>query len=178
MAKKVYLKRYAQAVFELALEKNELDRWHSDLQKLVTVTQNRALVAALASPKIRLEEKIEILSELVTGISPLALNLASILISRGRFSMVGDIAEDYRRLVNRHRGIEQADVVTAVPLDNTDKQMLVERFSILTGKHIMLKSTVDSGVLGGMIVKVGGKLLDGSTRSKLAALKNALGGTG
>lgn len=178
MANKVYPKRYAQAVFELAVEKNELDRWQADLEKLVTAAQDSALIAALSNPKTSLGAKAGLLSRQVTGISPLATNLANLLITRGGFNMIKEIAQEYRRLVDRQRGIEQADVVTAVPLDEAAKQKLAARFSALSGKKVILNPAVNPGIGGGIIVKVGGKLLDGSTRSRLAALKNALAGTG
>ena len=178
LAKKTYLRRYAQAVFELALERNEIDRWQSDLQKIAAVAQDTAFVAALESPKISLDDKVKLLSERLTGISPLALNLASLLAARRRFSMGDDIAGDYQLLVDRHSGIEQAEVVTAVPLDDADKQMMGERLSSLTGKKVILKAKVDTRMLGGVVARLGGKLLDGSTRSKLAALKNALARAG
>ena len=178
MAKKSYVRRYSQAVFELALERNELDRWQSDLGKLVALSKEPAFTAALESPKIRLDDKVNVLSERLSGISPLALNLACLLVARGRFSIVGEIAEDYQRLLDRHHGIEQAEVVTAVPLDESDKQVLVGSLSILTGKKVVLKSEVDSRVVGGILARIGGKLLDGSTRSKLQALKSALSKAG
>jgi F-type H+-transporting ATPase subunit delta len=178
LAKKAYLRRYAQAIFELALENNEIDRWQSDLQKIVTLSQDAAFASALENPKIRLEDKVKVLAEKLTGVSPLALNLASLLTARGIFSLAGGISEGYQRFVDSYHGIEQAEVLTAVPLDDSDKQMLTERLSSITGKKVVMKSEVDSAILGGLVARIGGKLLDGSTRSKLAALKNALGRAG
>jgi F-type H+-transporting ATPase subunit delta len=178
LAKKAYLRRYAQAVFELALEKNEVDRWQSDLQKIVTLAKDPAFLAVLESPKIRIDDKIKVLSDSLTGISPLSLNLVSLLVTRGRFGMVGNIAEDYQHLVDSYHGIEQALVTTAVPLDDADNKILVEKLSSISGKKVTLKSEVDSGILGGVVARMGGKLLDGSTRSKLEELKNALARAG
>jgi F-type H+-transporting ATPase subunit delta len=178
LAKKTYLRRYAQAVFELALERNEIDRWQSDLPRIVALTRDAALVAALESPKFRLEDKIKILAERLTGISPLALNVVGLLAARGRFGMMGALAEDFQLLVDKYRGIEQAEVVTAVPLDDADKEMLTGRLSSLAGKKVVLKTEVDSSVLGGVVARMGGKLLDGSTRGKLAALKTVLARVG
>lgn len=178
MTKKANLRRYAQAVFELAVSRNEIDRWQADLQKITAVAQDKAFVAALESPKIRLEDKVKALSERLAGINPLALNLAGLLTARAIFSMAGALAEDYRLLVNKHRGIEQAEVVTAVPLDDADTKMMVARLSSMSGKKIVLKAEVDSSMLGGVVARMGGKLLDGSTRSKLAALKNRLSSAG
>ncbi len=88
-----------------------------------------------------------------------------------------DIAGEYQRLLDGYYGIEPAEVITAVPLDDKDIQKLTENLSALVGKKIVLKSEVDPGVIGGIVARVGGKLLDGSTRSKLAALRRELVGT-
>jgi F-type H+-transporting ATPase subunit delta len=88
--------------------------------------------------------------------------------------MVGDIAEDYHRLLDDYRGIEHAEVVTAVPLDAEEKKRLEEHLGKVVGKKIVLESSVDPSLVGGMIARVGGKLLDGSTHSQLLALKKEL----
>jgi len=89
--------------------------------------------------------------------------------------MVGDIANEYQRLLDSHRGIEQAEVTTAIPLDDEDKLKLEERLGAAIGKKVVLKPEVDSSLLGGIVAKIGDKLLDGSTRSKLVALNRELG---
>lgn len=178
MAKKAYVGRYSQAIFELALERKELDKWQADLQKIVALSKEPVLSAVLESPKIRLQDKFVVLSEQLTGVGPLALNLASLLVVRGKLGIAGEIAEDYRHRYDNYRGVEQAEVTTAIPLDDTDNKMLTERLSKVTGKKVVLKSAVDASLIGGVVARVGGKLLDGSTRSKLQALKNALSRAG
>lgn len=176
MPKRAYGRRYAQAVFEIALEKKGLERWQQDLQKVVDATGDETFLAALESPKIKIGDKSRLLSERLGDISPLALNLVLMLISRGVIGMIGDIAEQYQRLLDSYHGIQTAEVITAVPLDDNDKDRLARRLSDLAGSKIVLKSEVDPEIIGGIIARVGGKLLDGSTRSKLAALKRELVG--
>ena len=174
MARGVYAKRYAQAVLEIALERKELDRWQSDLGKIVSLTEDAALVAVLESPRFRFEEKARLLSERLGEINPLALNLAYLLVTRGRLGVIGDIADEYQRRLDSHRGIERAEVTTAVPLDDEDKLKLEKHLGGIVRKKVVLEPEVDSSVVGGFIARVGGKLLDGSTRSKLEALKREL----
>lgn len=177
MARKAYARRYAQAVFEIALEKKELERWQSDLQKIVSTVGDDAFLAAMESPKIKFDDKVRLLSERLGDVNPLVLNLARLLITRAGIGMIGDIADEYQRLLDGYYGIEPAEVITAVPLDDKDIRKLTENLSALVGKKIVLKSEVDPGVIGGIVARVGGKLLDGSTRSKLAALRRELVGT-
>jgi F-type H+-transporting ATPase subunit delta len=176
MPKQVYGRRYAQAVFEIARETNELEQWQTDLQKISGAVEDKEFLAALESPKIKLADKTKFLNRRLQDMNPLAMNLVYLLIARSGIGMIGDITAEYQRLLDTYRGIEPAEVITAVPLDEKDKQKLTERLSAVVGKQVVLKAEVDPEILGGIIARVGGKLLDGSTRSKLAALKRELTG--
>ena len=176
MARKAHAKRYAQAIFEIALETKELDRWQSDLRKIASVVGDAAFMALLESPKFHFDDKSRLLSERLEGVNPLALNLVLLLVTKGRLDIIADVADEYQRLLDSYRGIEQAEVITAVPLDDEGKLKLTEYLSAIVDKKISLSSEVDPGLLGGVTVRIGGKLLDGSTRSKLVALKRELVG--
>ncbi len=174
MARRAYSRRYAQAVFNIALEAKELDRWQSDLRKIASLAEDASLVALIQSPKIHFDIKAKLLSERLGDVNPLALNLVYLLVTRGRLGMLGDIADDYQRLLDSHRGIEHAEVTTAIPLDDEDRQRLAKQLTAIIGKRVVVKAKVDPGVIGGITARIGGKLLDGSTRSKLTALKKEL----
>ena len=92
--------------------------------------------------------------------------------------MAGDIADEYQQLLDSYRGIEQAEVTTAIPIDDEAKLKLGKCLGAIVGKKVVLKPEVDPSIIGGIIARIGGKLLDGSTRSKLAALKKELIGAG
>ena len=176
MARRVYARRYSQAVFEIAMERQELDRWQSDLRRIADLGEDVTFTTLLESPRLHFDDKARLLSERLGDINPLALNLACLLVIRGSFSMVGEIADEYQRLLDSYRGIEQAEVITAVPLDDEDKTRLAERLSAIVGKKVVIKPEVDSSLIGGMVARIGGKLLDGSTRSRLEALKREMRG--
>jgi len=176
MAKKLYAKRYAEAVFEIALERNELDRWQSELKQIASLGENAEVIAVLQSPRLPFGDKAKLLAGLLRGINPLVLNLVYLLVTRGRLDLVGDIAEEYQQLLNSYRGIEQAEVVTAIPLTDEEKARLAERLSAIVGKKAVLKAEIDPSLIGGIIVRIAGKLIDGSTRSQLETLKRELVG--
>ena len=176
MAKVAYARRYAQAVFEIALDKQELDRWQSDLNKIASLGEDIAFTALLENPKLRFDDKAKLLSERLGDINPLALNLVYLLAAKGRLRMVGEITNEYQRLLDSYRGIEQADVVTAILLDDEDKKKLEERLGAIVEKKVVIKPEVDSNVIGGVVARIGYKLLDGSTRSQLRALKKKISG--
>ena len=175
MAKKANAGRYAQAVFEIALETNELEQWQTDLQKVVAAVSGDFL-AALESPKIKFEDKSRFIKERLGAINPLTRNLMLLLIGRSSISIIGEIAAEYKRLLDKHRGIKTANVITAVEIDETDKMKLAAKLGDLVAAKVEITSQVDPGILGGTVIRVGGQLLDGSTRSKLAALKRELAG--
>ena len=174
MARRIYARRYSQAVFNIALERNELDRWQSDLGKIASLGEDATFIALLENPKFHFEDKARLLSEWLGDINPLALNLVYLLVTRGRLGMLADIADEFQRLLDSHRGIERAEVTTAIALNDEDKQKLEELLGVVVGKKVVLQPEVDSSLIGGIVARVGGKLLDGSTHSKLMALKNAL----
>ena len=178
MARGVHARRYSQAIFEIALDRQELDRWQSDLDRIVHLYDDAGLSSFLESPKFRFDDKAKVLAEGLGGINPLALNLVYLLVTRGRMSMVREIAEDYQRRLNSYRGIEPADVTTAIPLDDEDKQRLAQHLGAAIGKRVVLKTEVDCGLISGVIARVGGKLLGGSIRSKLEALRRDLARAG
>lgn len=177
MARRAYSKRYAQAIFEIALEAGELERWHSELEKIALIVGDRDLKAFLESPKVHFEEKSKLLSGQMKELNPLALNLVLLLISRGRLAILVEIAEEYQRLWNSYRGIELAEVTTAVPLNREDEGKLARHLGRVVGKKVEIRSDVDPGLIGGFVARIGDRLLDGSVRSKLAMLQKEMAGT-
>lgn len=176
MPKRAYANRYAQAVFEIAKENRTLEEWQSDLEKIAGLASDESVVAVLQNPKLPFNEKKRLLTLALRDLSPLAMNLAQMLVATGHLHLTGKICEEYQRLADAERGIERAEVTTAVPLTDIDKRLLEERLAALIGKKIVVKPRVDPEVLGGFVARINGKLLDGSTRSKLEALKKELAG--
>jgi F-type H+-transporting ATPase subunit delta len=174
MAGKGNARRYAQAVFEIAQENKELVKWQNDLRQLVVAVSTGSLLDALESPGISIADKARFLKESMGNISPMVMNLALLLISKSRIALIRNIAGEYNLMLDEFRGVQNAEVTTAVPLDDREETGIKTQLGVLTGKKIEIKTDVDPGILGGVVARVGGKLLDGSTRSKLAALKKQL----
>ena len=181
MANSVYARRYAQAIFRMAQESQEMNRWQSDLRKTASMCRDEALFARLEDREVSFEDKERLLSERLGEIGPLALKLVSMLVTKGRLAMIEDISDEYQRLLDNYRGVEGvevAEVVTAIPLDDEDRLKIGKRITDIVGRPVVVKPKVDPGVIGGIIIRVGDKLIDGSIRSKLVALRKGLGGDG
>lgn len=170
----VSAKRHAQAVFELALEKNEPDRWTADLRAMAATLSDRKLAQLLENPKLPFSSKQKLIDEALPGLGRLARNLAYLLTARGRLGLVPELALEYQRLLNAHRGIERAEVVAAVPLSDKQKERIVQQLSSLSGKKVVIEARVDPALIGGLVARIGDTLVDGSLRSQLAALKKDL----
>jgi len=174
MPRGVAAKRHAQAVFQLALERGELEKWLEDLKTIATTLSQPQLMAILESPKVHLDEKMELLHRCLPGVSQLALNLVYLLVARRRLRLIDQIVSEYQRLADAYQGVEHAEVTTAIPLDEEDRQRLSERLAELTGTRIVLSTRVDPNVIGGFVVRIGDRLIDGSTKSKLDSLRKSL----
>ena len=134
MARGISARRHAQAVFQIALEKNELERWQRDLDSIVGMVESPELAALLENPKLRFSEKARILRDILTDISPLAMKLTLFLVAKNRLRILSDLVTEYRRLVDAHYGREHAEVVTAIPLSDEEKERLKTRLVVATGK--------------------------------------------
>jgi F-type H+-transporting ATPase subunit delta len=176
--KTLHAKRYSQAIFEIAKERNAFDKWQENLQKIGALAQNLEFVSVMENPQFPAEEKYKLLDVQLKNIEPLALNLAYMLTSKGVFGLITDIYADYQKILDNYRGIDKAEVTTAIPLDEKEKQQLAERLGAITGKKIILTMHIDPNIIGGVIARVGEKIIDGSTRSQLMALKNELESSG
>ena len=174
MVRAASARRYTQAVFQIALERGELELWRDDLERIRVALEDPLLLSFLQSPKVPFDDKAGVLSQLLEGIGPLAMNLAYLLVAKGRVSIVEDMVSDYERLLDDHLGIAHAEVATAVPLEPEEKDRLTQRLSDMVGKEIVLSESVDPSLIGGLVARVGDRLFDGSTRSRLLALKESL----
>lgn len=174
MAKKGSARRYAQAVFELDGGKHINER-QAELEKIATLGKDADIIAYLDNPKVKFDDKVSLLHDNMGDVSVTVLNLAYLLIEKGKVRMLPDIADEYRHLVDEENGIERAEVTTAIPIDDNARKYLTEKLSGITGKKVIIESEyVDPDLIGGIIVKVAGKLIDGSTRGRLAELKKEL----
>lgn len=165
---------YAQELFDVALKRKQLDRCHSDLQKVVQLSKDRDMVAFLEDPEVRFQDKTRLLSGRMGDKNYLVLNLTYRLLTKRMLDMLPDIADEYRRLYDSYDGIVRAQVTTAISLDEEDKLKISKRLGKIFGKKVILEPVVDPSIIGGIVVRVGDKLLDGSIRSKLESLKREM----
>jgi F-type H+-transporting ATPase subunit delta len=170
-------KRYAQAVFQIAEANNTMDEWRTDLKKIADLMQNPEFASAIDNPKLPFKLKARLIEETLGKVRPLALNFAYLLVVKGKFKNTGQIAEEFDHLLNEHHGVKHAEVITSVPMGDVDKKNLIQRLEIMIGSKIEAEFKVVPSILGGMIARVNGSLIDGSVLNKLEMLKKSMVGT-
>ncbi|HEY7030970.1 MAG TPA: F0F1 ATP synthase subunit delta [Thermomicrobiales bacterium] len=170
-------KRYAQAVFGLAKERGTIDRWLDDLALLNDLMGDPRAAEALSSPAVPEAQKLGLVDRVLASAQPEARNLAHLLIQRQRVSIIPDLAQLYGAAVMEERGIVIAEVTTAEPLGPTEQEMVRAQLSKLVGKSVQLRLNTDPAIIGGVIARVGDRLIDGSVINQLRRLRARLAAT-
>lgn len=166
--------RYAEAAFSVAEPAGQLDVWIAALDRASALFADPGAERFLTSPVVAPERKEAALSELLPGLPDPVANFFNILIHRDRLDLIPDIRRVFRRLVNEHRGVELAQVTTARPIDQRQRELIAARLSTLTGKRVEVEADVDASILGGVVAHVGDNVIDGSIRGRLERLRRAL----
>jgi len=169
--------RYAEALLDTAKGAGVLvETAESFAGVLEVLNGNRDLVTFLESPQVREEEKKELLQKVFgQRVEPVLLNFFRLLIDRNRIENTRDIAEVFAELVEADQGVVRARVVTAVDLPGDLAERLRAKLATMTGKTVILEPKVDAALIGGVMVTMGDKVIDGTVRSNLDALKKTLG---
>ena len=156
------------------MERGLLDQWAEDLAVLSEALENPDLAAFLEHAKVTMPQKVTTIEEALPDVDPTLRNVLCVLVSRGVVELFPDVESGYRRLLDEHRGREQVEVASAVPLEDAEQQRISEFIAALIGKEVVMESRVDPSILGGLVIRVGDRLIDGSTRTRLDALGKRL----
>lgn len=168
--------KYAQAIFELAQEKNQLSEVEAQLkQVLAAIEQHGDLKVFMVHPRVPAAAKKNLVKSLFTEqISDYVLNFLLLVIDRRRESLLKEMVDRYVALANATRNIVVAQVTTACDLSAEQSSALQQKLSAVTGKTVTMEVAVNPAILGGLIVKLGDKLIDGSVARQLTVLKQVL----
>jgi F-type H+-transporting ATPase subunit delta len=172
--------RYASALFEVAREQGLLAEVARDLEAFAAMLAgSEDLRRLVRSPVIGAPDQEKALSALIAraGIARLTGNFLQFIARNRRLFAVADMIGDFRALLARERGEISAEVTTAHALRSEQMTLLDETLRAALGKRVSISARVDANLLGGMVVKVGSKMIDSSLRTKLNNLKVAMKGT-
>jgi F-type H+-transporting ATPase subunit delta len=175
MLKGAIARRYAGAMFDLALRQNSLERTLDDVQNLGRLFSKHTLAYLLREPKLPLARKEKALREtLGNRVLPTSLNLALLVIQRGLVELMPAIARELQQLVFDYNNQAIAEVTTAAPLDAQQQAQVKSALEQHTGKSILLQTKVNPAILGGVVARVGDQVIDGSIATRLQMLKRQL----
>lgn len=169
-------RRYATALTQVAQAHGLLDKIEQELGGLAARIETDAeLQKVLIHPEVTPQSKKEILTRLFAKeVSPYVLNLLKLLVDKDRFGHLQEINAAYRMLANRIRRKIPVEVVTARPLTPEDQAALAGKLSRASGWQVELDTRVDPAVLGGIRVRIGDRVIDGTVARRLELLKKQL----
>jgi F-type H+-transporting ATPase subunit delta len=173
--------RYAAALFELAKEERQLPQVEADLKAFQTMLeQSEDLRRLVRSPVISAEDQAKALAAILgkARFSPLTVNFFRLIARNRRLFAAADMIRDFRALLARERGEVSADVASAHQLSPAQLNALKDALRVQIGKDVQVNTRVDPNLLGGLVVKVGSRMIDSSLRTKLDNLKVAMKGLG
>lgn len=169
-------RKYATALFELAQEEHKLENYGKELgsvcRELLSVPGAKEF---LANPLIEGKAKKELIEKVYKGeLSATVYHFLLLLVDKRRISLLEAVEEVYRSLANTAQGIVVADVTTASNLSENRQRELKKKLSEVTGKKIQLRLHRDPKIIGGVVVRIGDKRIDGSVRGRLTSLHKEL----
>jgi len=173
--------RYATALFELADEGKVLDEVASDLRALQSALDDSEDLARLVkSPILSRDEQEKAMTAVVEamGLSSLTRRTVGLLAQKRRLFALGDVIKDFLKLLAAHRGETTAEVTSARPLTAQELEKLTATLKKVVGRDVAVEARVDADILGGLVVRIGSRMLDSSIRSKLQRLEIAMKGAG
>ena len=168
-------RRYAEAAFQVAERDGTVDAWRRELESAATIVGQAVIGRTLSNPAIALETRAAAVDATFGRVaSKPVTNLIQLMLRRGRIEDVPRVASEFRRLDNARQGITIATATSAAPLSKDEVAALTSRLEAFTGGRVELDVHVDPSLLGGLVVQVGDRLIDGSVRGRLERLRNQL----
>jgi F-type H+-transporting ATPase subunit delta len=167
-------RRYAHAYFDLARQARDIPGWRRALEQVVTMLSHPDVASALRDPRIPRRERARIVAELLKDEQPAARNLARLLVERGRDAVLPQVLEQYDVLADRASGVLRAQVTTAVPVDAALEQRIRKQLAERLGGDVQTTVRQDPSILGGLVIRIGDRVIDGSVRTRLEQLQSAL----
>ncbi|HYZ06635.1 MAG TPA: ATP synthase F1 subunit delta [Rubrobacter sp.] len=167
---------YADALFEAARERDELEEVLSDLQEFVTVLrETEELRLFFYGGQVPERQKRMALDGLTEGMKTSTTNFLKVLVDNGREEILKVVLRRYEEILKEHLGRIEVEVTTAVELSEESERRLRERLgNVLEGREVILETNVDQDLIGGAVFRFGGRMMDGSIRGRLESLREGM----
>ncbi len=170
-------KRYARAIFELAKDERQVEQWAKRLQVVRDVLTRPEVTSILVNPSIAVQSRQDLVTALLQEhVAQEGVNLGRLLVGASRVGDLDRIIEEYQLLADAGAGRVRAIATTAVPLSRSDADRLEQGLSRRLGRQVRLDSRVDRGIVGGLVLRIGDRVIDASVASRLQQLRRRLAG--
>ncbi len=169
-------KKYANALFLSVKEKNLTDVAYEQFNSLKElISKDKTLINFLSAPHVLDENKMALVRDVFTPrIERLFVEFLLVLVDKNRINFLDDIIDEFDRLIEAEKGIGRVTVITAIPLDDSQRTRLNQKMITKTGLEIVLEEKVDKTILGGMIIILHNEIIDGSVRHGLDLIEEKL----
>lgn len=170
-------KRYALSLVQLGAEENQVDTFRKELTRIGDLfSSTPEIPAALADPALSRNRKQDLIRRLITACncSPLISNFLQLVVDKSRTALLGQIIQTFHTLADEHSGILRPDITTAFALDDTQLAKVRNALEKTSTKHVIPRVTVDSTLLGGIVVRIGDTVYDSSIKTQLSRIQEHL----
>lgn len=171
--------RYALALFELARERDFIKTVEGDLATLKqALTESDDFAALIRNPRVTREAAGKVLATVAKtlGLGEIATNFVGVLAANGRLSALPDVIRAFSAIAAAHRGEVTAEVTSAHALSETQVAALTAQLKAREGRDVKVETRIDPAILGGLVVRLGSKMIDSSIRTRLNTLAQAMKG--
>ncbi len=171
-------RRYARAIFDLAVQEGQVEEWTRRLAEHGEALSQPELRALLTNPSIAVQRRQEVAASILEPrVGAGGVNLARLLVAANRVGEVDGIAEEVGLLADEAAGRVRASATSAVPLERSETDKLVAALSKELGREVRLDVSVDPAIIGGLVLQIGDRVIDASVATRLHQLRRQLAGT-
>ena len=167
-------RRYSQAAFSIASEKDEIDKWLSEMEGATAILSDNDCIAFFDAEQIPIDVKLEGVKKLFSKNIGLIQNLISLMITRKDISKFLEVSNIFISMADEYKGIVKVDITTAVPIAKVNLEKITKKIENIENKKVVINKNVDKNILGGIVIRIGDKLIDGSTKNKINLLSEQL----
>lgn len=167
-------RRYSQAAFSIASEKDEIDKWLSEMKDATAILSDNDCIAFFDAEQIPIDVKLDGVKKLFSKNMGLIQNLISLMVTRKDISKFLEVSNIFISMADEYKGIVKVDITTAVPIAKENLEKITKKIENIENKKVVIKKNIDKNILGGIVIRIGDKLIDGSTKNKINLLSEQL----
>ena len=174
MAQRVSGKRYGQAIFELAQDQGAIEQWGEDMALVSQAFEDAEFGAMLKHAGVSADDKRRATEAVLGATQPMVRNMVNLLVARGLVDAISEACQEFTELQDRIEGRQRVEVTTAVALEPAEVERITQFVAGLIGREVVVTPRVDEEILGGLVIQIGDRLMDGSARARLSRLREQL----